>query len=621
MKPLADLMLIAVLLLGANGAVASTSPEQCEASPAGLERRSTDEALQQARVLVEAARGAVESLDDSQARLERAEDAVARMPAGPERLDLRLHVLRTRQLWCERECPEMSEPNRSARRVALAKAFATLGSEASSSGADDVAGFAALYRARIYAEVERFDEALALLDPVLRSAARSESLAGSELLARAHSQRGSWLAQQGDAQASLAAHREARRTLARLRTTMSAGRFLEVARPMQLDLAHRLLEASRSAEGADREALLREAVVALEDLKSAELRDYFGDPCLASLRETPPDALPGTVVLMPVLFESTVELLVLRGGRIDRFSSPLDRDAVDTAARSLRRQLQDVTTPRYRRASETLYDALVRPIPARWLEDASAFLFVPMGSLRGFPPSALRDALADEFLVEKLPVATLVSLRLPEPSPIDRRRANLLVAGLTESVAGFAALPSASDEMAAVAATFPSELRVDEAFTMKGFSDQFDARPFDIVHIASHARVEADANESFLLAHDGRLTLPRLAELVGRTRARTSRPLELITLSACETAVGDDRAALGLAGVAVQSGARSALATLWRVDDAAAAQLVARFYRELADPDTSRGEALRRAQRALLEDARFRHPAHWSAFLLINSWL
>jgi CHAT domain-containing protein len=85
--------------------------------------------------------------------------------------------------------------------------------------------------------------------------------------------------------------------------------------------------------------------------------------------------------------------------------------------------------------------------------------------------------------------------------------------------------------------------------------------------------------------------------------------------------VGDDRAALGLAGVAIKAGAKSALGTLWQVQDEAAAVLVAEFYRQLQDPSVSKATALQRAQLTLLWDPRYQHPFFWSPFLLINNWL
>jgi CHAT domain-containing protein len=94
-----------------------------------------------------------------------------------------------------------------------------------------------------------------------------------------------------------------------------------------------------------------------------------------------------------------------------------------------------------------------------------------------------------------------------------------------------------------------------------------------------------------------------------------------LTLSACQTGIGDDRSALGLAGVAIKAGARSALATLWFINDEASATLVSEFYRELRNPKLSKAQALQHAQQKLLADRVYEHPAYWSPFLLLNNWL
>jgi CHAT domain-containing protein len=141
-----------------------------------------------------------------------------------------------------------------------------------------------------------------------------------------------------------------------------------------------------------------------------------------------------------------------------------------------------------------------------------------------------------------------------------------------------------------------------------------------MVHIASHGEFAGDVDQTFLLAFDGRLTIDRLDETIGLLRFRKD-PLDLLTLSACETAAGDDRAALGLAGIAVRAGARSALATLWHVNDEASSSLVAEFYRRLRDPSVSRSAALQQAQVKLIQERRYQHPGYWAPFLLINNWL
>jgi CHAT domain-containing protein len=105
------------------------------------------------------------------------------------------------------------------------------------------------------------------------------------------------------------------------------------------------------------------------------------------------------------------------------------------------------------------------------------------------------------------------------------------------------------------------------------------------------------------------------------SRRYNNEPIELLMLSACETAAGDDRAALGLAGVALKAGARSAVATLWAINDDATSQLVPRFYEEIKAGMVTMAQALRIAQLQLMGDQRYSHPAVWSPFLMLGNWL
>jgi CHAT domain-containing protein len=190
--------------------------------------------------------------------------------------------------------------------------------------------------------------------------------------------------------------------------------------------------------------------------------------------------------------------------------------------------------------------------------------------------------------------------------------------GLTDAAEG--ALPYVSQEVQGVQSLYGGTVLLNQAFRLSRMETALRQGQFSIVHIASHGHFASDVAQSFLLTFDEKLTLERLAQVVGRVRFR-NEPLELLTLSACDTAIGDDRAALGLAGVAIKAGARSALATLWRVQDEAAAVLVIEFYRQLRDAAVSRAVALQRAQLHLLQDPRYQHPFFWAPFLLLNSWL
>ncbi|NJO14948.1 MAG: CHAT domain-containing protein [Thioploca sp.] len=143
--------------------------------------------------------------------------------------------------------------------------------------------------------------------------------------------------------------------------------------------------------------------------------------------------------------------------------------------------------------------------------------------------------------------------------------------------------------------------------------------PYSILHIASHGQFDSDPQKTFLLTYDGKLTINQLKQFI-QLHERRNQSVELLTLSACQTAVGDEQAALGLAGIALKAGARSALATLWLIDDKATAILIREFYRQLHQQKQSKARSLQLAQQFLLQDSRYQHPALWAPFLLIGHW-
>jgi CHAT domain-containing protein len=166
----------------------------------------------------------------------------------------------------------------------------------------------------------------------------------------------------------------------------------------------------------------------------------------------------------------------------------------------------------------------------------------------------------------------------------------------------------------------PATVLADEAFTPRALADALAARPYPIVHLAAHGVVAADPNESYILSYRERLTFDDLERLL-KTGEFRDRPVELLVLSACSTAAGDDRAALGLAGIGIKAGARSVVASLWSVHDRATAAFVDRFYRALLQHPATKAIALQSAQRAMLAEGRFAHPGYWAPFLLIGNWL
>jgi CHAT domain-containing protein len=373
---------------------------------------------------------------------------------------------------------------------------------------------------------------------------------------------------------------------------------------------------------ADRAALLREARDTIEDLKESELQDYFRDSCIADFearRQSVDTVAPGAAVLYPIALPDRLELLVSFGPHIRQFTIPLREAALRQEAQQFRELLEKRTTNQYLVPAERLYDQLIGPIaPLLAQQQINTLVIVPDDIFRIIPFAALYDG--RQFLVERYATAVAPSLHLIAPEPLSAAPRLALVIGLSKSVEGYAELPNVEHEIAAVHRLEGGEELADAAFTKAEFAGQLRTEPYNIVHLASHAQFNADPKRTFLLAYDGKLTMDALESDIKYGEHRND-PLELLVLSACETAAGDDRSALGLAGVALKAGARSALASLWYVNDRAAGTLVVDFYRALQSGTLSKAQALQQAQRQLIASGQFSHPAYWAPFLMIGNWL
>jgi CHAT domain-containing protein len=319
------------------------------------------------------------------------------------------------------------------------------------------------------------------------------------------------------------------------------------------------------------------------------------------------------------MFTSRLELLVSLSSGLKRISVPVTAERLTQEIRTFRRLVEKRTTREYLPHAQQLYDWLVRPLESGLSGlQITTLVFVPDSALRTIPLAALHDG--SSFLISKFALAMTPGLTLTDPRPLDRGKLRVLAAGLTKSVQGFPPLPYVAEEVASIEQLYKGDQLINNAFQASTLERELRDGRYGALHIGTHGKFSTDVNDSFLLTFDGKLTMQTLDHLVGLFRYR-QEPLELLTLSACQTGVGDDRAALGLAGVALKAGARSALATLWFINDEASAMLISEFYRKLRHPSLSKAVALQRAQMKLLSDRVYEHPAYWSPFLLLNNWL
>jgi CHAT domain-containing protein len=328
---------------------------------------------------------------------------------------------------------------------------------------------------------------------------------------------------------------------------------------------------------------------------------------------------PDVAVIYPILLPDRTELLVSFPTGLKRLAIPIIGPHLEQQVQIFRNALHDRDPLRYLQHAQRLYSWLIRPLePELAAQSVQTLVFVPDGMLRLLPLSALHDG--QRFLIEKYAVAVTPSVTLTEPRPLSRGTVRVLLAGVADAVEEFPPLPRVTEEIDFIQRLYGGAVLRGQDFGPERFARTVQQGQFDIIHIATHGYFASDASQSFLLTAQGKLTLERLADVVRHLRFR-DQPLELLTLSACDTAQGDDRAALGLAGVAIQAGARSAVATLWLVADDAAAVLMQKFYQNLKTAGVSRAQALQRAQIALLQEPRYADPFFWAPFLLINNWL
>jgi CHAT domain-containing protein len=482
------------------------------------------------------------------------------------------------------------------------------------------------YLGHLYETDVRLDEALQLTRRALFAA---QSTDAPESLYRWQWQLGRLLAANGQLDDAIASYRQAASTLQPIRIEVAQSSpddpivGQETVKPLFFELADLLLQrASLTEEGKTAEDYLLAARDSIEAYKTAELRDYFKDDCVDAVRSrlTTFDRLsPDTAVIYPIMFTSRLELLMSLPSGLKRIAVPVTADRLTQEIRAFRRLVEKRTTREYLPHAQQLYDWLVRPLETDLSQpQITTLVFVPDSALRTIPLAALHDG--SSFLINKFALAMTPGLTLTDPRPLNRDKLRFLTAGLTKSVQGFPPLPYVADEVESIQRLYKSDQLMNNAFQSSRLERELREGGYGGLHIATHGKFSTDVNDSFLLTFDGKLTMQTLDQLIGLFRFR-QEPLELLTLSACQTGVGDDRAALGLAGVALKAGARSALATLWFINDEASATLISEFYRQLRNPALSKAVALQRAQLKLLSDRIYEHPAYWSPFLLLNNWL
>jgi len=427
--------------------------------------------------------------------------------------------------------------------------------------------------------------------------------------------------QEGNQTEAISAYREAIDALQALRGDLVGVdreiqfSFRESVEPVYRELVELLLD---NHPGQTELAEVRNLI---ESLQLAELDDFFDDACLEAKPQQIDAIDPDAALLYVIMLRDRLVVLVSAASEPIRYytRSISQKEATQTFQTFLATLHPVSDNTKRLQLSQQIYDWLIRPAEEdNALQGHNTLVFVLDDLLQRVPVAALHDG--QQYLIEKYAIALSPGLQLLPAKQLQEQEIEALVGGISEAIDGFAALPEVKHEVQEISNTIQATQLLNQTFTRDKLVQKLKRDHPNVVHLATHGQFGSTQENTFLLVWDGQLNVRELSEVL-KDRRRSKDNLELLVLSACDTAAGDDRAALGLAGFAVKSGARSTIASLWPVRDRVAAQLMAQFYEDLRQPGIGKAEALRQAQLKLLESKSFREPFFWASFVMVGNWL
>ena len=503
------------------------------------------------------------------------------------------------------------------------------------------------------------DVALALIDKavVLASAVNAK-----ELIAQLAAQKGDLLRLQGDLPAALAAYEQAVQNLTAISIDLPL--YLPDGRstinvltdPIHRHYAELLLQL---AEGKDPEAatpLIIKAIDNMEIIKEADLQDFFLGKCTiesASAASWHTKSLVDAAIVYPILFQEQLALVLKTDQGLVLHMIKISAAEVKKQVHLLEHALQQGKD--YRASAKKLHEWLFRPIKQE-LENAhiTTLVYVPDRDVRSIPYAGFYDG--KHFVVESFGIATMPSLAFqtfaqtpphnadsrqlfaglskPDGPSLDKLPRKLLSSiedtesnvtrGLQKArqrdlLTDSLSLPSVEKEIGELADDKTSKVLLNNQFTTALFKENLETGDYDKVHIASHGYFGNNAKDSFILAYDEVLSLEAFEGSLSSDRLK-QKPIDLLTLSACQTAQGNDRLLLGFSGMAIKSNVKSALGSLWPIDDEGAMEFMKLFYVGVNKP-LEKAQALKAAQLAMIKSVKFKHPYYWSPFILTGNWL
>ncbi|MDY6903004.1 MAG: CHAT domain-containing protein [Cyanobacteriota bacterium] len=481
----------------------------------------------------------------------------------------------------------------------------------------------------LYEQTNQYSEALKLSRQALQI---SQNTNASDITYQAAWQVGRILRNQGQSQEAISAYDSSIKILKTLRTDLVAINrdlqfdFQESVEPVYREFVDLLLQSESSLNKQKTKGIsqknLKLARKTLEALQLAELDNFFREACINAKPEQIDQIDKTAAVIYPIILNNRLAVIAsIPGKPLTSYSTYLPEAKIEATIKRLRLSLNPAFSRKQRLiVYQQVYNWLIKPLETDLAANKIQTLaFVLDGSMRNIPMAALHDG--NQYLVEKYSLALSPGLQLMQARKLKGNNLNVIAAGLSEARQGFKALPGVKLEVKEISSQVKSTLLVNETFTDQNLAKSIKTTPFSVLHLATHGQFSSNSEDTFILTWDGKINVKQLSEFLRFRDLSDSEPVELMVLSACQTAKGDKRAILGLAGVAVRSGARSTLATLWAVKDESTAKFMVEFYKHLNTKGISKAEALRQTQLSFLKNKNFTHPFYWAPFILVGNWI
>jgi len=372
---------------------------------------------------------------------------------------------------------------------------------------------------------------------------------------------------------------------------------------------------------------LEQVLTYLDGLQLSELENFLRCDLSSfiqtqqSLESSDPEA----AYIYPIILRDRIEVLYkLPNQSFASKATMVNQKQVEDITAGLQKNLaRPDRTEEVIQESEQLYNWIIKPLEMELGEitDLKTLVFVLDGSLRNIPMTILYTQ--GEYLVQKYVIATVPSRRLFD-SRSRQQELRVLTAGVSEAqkVEGleFRELPNVPRELESISVLSDQTTQplLNQEFTDNNLEQEINTGDFPIVHIATHGVFSSNPEETFILSWGKKVSVKELDRIL--RIANSEKTIELLVLSACQTAQGNKRAALGLAGVAAQARVRTTLASLWQVDDVATADLISTFYEQLKNGKNI-GEALREAELEFLKpNSKEVRPHYWAPFVVVGNW-